>query len=243
MAMRFLVLQHLAVEHPGIFRDFMRAEGIAWDTAELDAGDALPSADDYAALIVMGGPMDVWEEADHPWLQAEKNFIHDWVAVRRRPFLGVCLGHQLLAAALGGSVAPAAHGEVGVLPLTLTAAGLEHPLLAGVPQAFECLQWHGAEVRDVPAGCSVLANSDACAVQALAYGHHAFSIQFHVEVIATTVDDWNAIPAYRASLTQHLGDGGADGFRAAVAARMDTFNGLARTLYENWRRTAFAEPA
>lgn len=240
--MRFLVLQHLAVEHPGIFRDFMHAEGIAWDTVELDAGHTLPPVDDYAALIAMGGPMDVWEEAEHPWLRAEKDLIRDWVMARRRPFLGVCLGHQLLADALGGAVGPAARGEVGVLPLTLTTAGLRHPFLAGVPQSFECLQWHGAEVRRIPADCRVLAHSAACAVQALSYGHHAFSIQFHVEVIATTVNDWNAIPAYRASLTQHLGADGADGFRAAVNARMDTFNDLARTLYDNWRRTAFAEP-
>ena len=81
--MKFLVLQHLDVEHPGIFRDYMRDEDIHWDAVELDEGQALPTTDGYDALIVMGGPMDVWEETLHPWLVQEKNFIRDWVTTGR----------------------------------------------------------------------------------------------------------------------------------------------------------------
>lgn len=235
-----LVLQHVAVEHPGILRDFMAAEGLHWETVELDAGENLPPPDNYAALIVMGGPMDVWEEADHPWLSVEKAFIHDWVITRRRPFLGVCLGHQLLAAALGGAVAPATTAEVGVMPLALTTAGRSHPFFRDVPPTFECLQWHGAEVSVPPPDSEVLAASPACAVQALAHGRHAFSFQFHVEIIDSTVDDWYAIPAYKQSLHEALGADGVAGFRRDAETRMPVFNGLARTLYRNWRRHAFS---
>jgi GMP synthase-like glutamine amidotransferase len=238
--MRFLVLQHVDVEHPGIFRDFMRAEDIAWDTVELDRDDRLPAADDYAALIVMGGPMDVWEEDLHPWLATEKAFIRQWITALDRPFLGVCLGHQPMAAALGGRVAPAATGEVRILPVALTSDGRGHPFLAGVPDEFECLQWHGAEVAEASPGGVVLARSDACAVQALACGRRAFGFQFHVEVIETTVDDWAAIPAYAEGLRRHLGADGAARFRASTAARLDAFNRLARTVWDNWRRAAFA---
>ncbi len=238
MTRRFLVLQHLAVEHPGIFRDFMRADGITWETVELDAGETLPDVAKYDALLVMGGPMDVWEEHEHPWLIAEKAAIRRAVVDLEKPYFGFCLGHQLLAAALGGTVGKAAQGEVGVMPVKLTEAGATHAFLAGVPSQFDALQWHGAEVEMAPPGASVLIASAACPIQALAVGTRAFSIQFHVEVIASTVDDWYDIPAYRDGLHRALGETGVDGFRAAAAAGMPAFNALARRLYDNWRTTA-----
>lgn len=240
MAERFLVLQHVDVEHPGIFRSFMRADGIAWDTVELDAGERLPALDAYQALIVMGGPMDTWEENLHPWLVDEKALIREAVRVRKLPYLGVCLGHQLLAAALDGEVGKACSAEVGVMPVTLNAAGRASPFFAGVEPQFDCLQWHGAEVRRAPPDATVLAHSPACTVQALEVGQRAFSFQFHVEVEPNTVDDWVAIPAYRESLTRVLGADGASGLRSHAASCMPRFNALARSIYANWRRVAFS---
>jgi len=240
MTARFLVLQHVDVEHPGIFRQFMATDGIRWDTVELDVGEPLPALDGYQALIVMGGPMDTWEEDLHPWLKAEKAMIREAVRTRGLPYLGVCLGHQLLAAALDGEVSKAAVAEVGVMPVALNAAGRASPFFTGVEAEFDALQWHGAEVRRPPPDATVLAHSPACAVQSMVVGQRAFSFQFHVEVEPNTVDDWVAIAAYRESLTRVLGADGADGFRRRANACMPRFNALARLIYDNWRRVAFS---
>ena len=99
-----LVLQHLAAEDPGALGLLLVDAGMRLTTVELDEGEEIPDLEGFDLLLVMGGPMDVWEEDEHPWLVAEKAAIHSWVSELRRPYLGVCLGHQLLADG---------HGRVG----------------------------------------------------------------------------------------------------------------------------------
>lgn len=232
--MRILVLQHAREEHPGAFRRFLAEDGHAWVAVELDAGEPLPPLDGFDALWVMGGPMDVWEEAEHPWLAAEKAFIRAAVAERGLPFFGLCLGHQLLAEALGGAVGRAGTPEVGVMPVVLTEAGAGGVLFDGLPERFDCLQWHGAEITALPPGAELLAASPACAVQAMRWGPRAHSVQFHLEVEPDTVDNWAAIPAYAAALDRALGPGAVDRLRADCAARMDGFGATAERVYVNW---------
>lgn len=240
MSKRVLVFQHLAVEHPGIFRDFLAADGHRMDVVALDEGDSIPSLEGYDALWVMGGPMDVWEEAEHPWLVAEKRAIREAVGQRRLPFLGFCLGHQLLGEAMGGRVGRAAQPEVGIMPVHL-ATDSDSPFLRDLPAAPEVLQWHGAEVSVAPPDARVLASSPCCAVQAMSMGTHAFSMQFHVELTSTTVTDWAAIPAYAAALERALGAGGATALFAEATRRMPEFNAWAQRFYANWSlATGFA---
>ena len=236
--MRILVFQHVDVEHPAIFRDFLAEDGIAWDAVELDAGESIPPLDGYDQLWVMGGPMDAWEEDRHPWLIAEKQAIREAVERRGMPYFGLCLGHQLLGAALGGRVGKAARAEVGILEVELTPAGRSDPLFAGIADSFKALQWHGAEVAEAPPGAVVLARSPLCAVQAMRIGRHAYGMQYHCEILPQTVSDWAAIPAYACALDATLGAGAMPRLEAAAAAAMPDFNRDARRLYRNFMKVA-----
>ena len=166
--MKLLILQHARVEHPGSFRNFLREDGHDCIAVELDEGEALPALDGFDALWVMGGPMDVWEEDEYPWLREEKALIREAVEGRGMPFFGLCLGHQLLAEALGGSCGVLEQPEIGVMPVQLTEAGATSIILDDLPDMFDCLQWHSVEVKTMPAGAICLATSPACAVQDLA---------------------------------------------------------------------------
>jgi GMP synthase-like glutamine amidotransferase len=229
-----LVFQHMDAGHPGIFRDLLRQDGVAWRAVRLDRGEPIPDLAAFDALWVMGGPQDVWEEAEHPWLADEKAAICEAVLGRAMPFLGICLGHQLLADALGGEVGPAAAPEIGVFEVALNDGAGDHPLFAGLPARSRFLQWHRAEVRRPPKGATVLASSPRCGVQALAVGARAFGLQCHAEVDAATLDEWLGIPAAVADLARALGRDGPARFAAEARAHMAACNRAARQLYANF---------
>ncbi len=202
--MNILIFQHLAVETAGVFAEIWQAAGHTMRVVALDEGDEVPPLDGFDLLAVMGGPMDVWQEDRHPWLIAEKAAIRRWVT-QKRPYFGICLGHQLLASAMGGSVGPMATPEVGLKQISLTDAGKRDAMMAGLPPAMTTLQWHGAEVTTLPQDTVVLAGNSACTVQAMRVGPCAWGVQYHIEITPDAIAAWFDIPEYRAALHAAIG--------------------------------------
>ena len=235
---RILVFQHLRIEHPGVFRDFFKEDDFEVVTVELDEGESIPELNDFDALWVMGGPQDVWEEDKYPWLIDEKAAIRKAVNDLKMPYVGICLGHQLLADALGAEVG-AGDTEVGIMQIHKTDAGKQSPFLNNMTDTMNCLQWHGAEVKTAPTGFDVLSLSDACAIQSLSLDNQVITMQYHQEIINSTVSDWSAIPAYKAALEKVLGDNAAEALKKQSLDYMNEFNKTARQFYENWKSVVF----
>ncbi len=232
--MRILVFQHAATEHPGSFRGVMAREGHTMHAVELDEGEAIPPLDGFDILLVMGGPMDVWETDKHPWLLDEMAAIREWVEAGR-PYLGLCLGHQLLAQSFGGHVGPMDGApEVGIFQVPV----MDDKLFNGVPELCTCFQWHGAEVKRLPEKAVLLAATESCPIQAFRLGDAAYGLQFHMELTRTTAQDWSEIPEYAAALEKVHGPGSLPVIQADVAANYTALNTAAEAIFGNFLKLA-----
>ena len=230
--MRVLVLQHIACEHPGVFSEVMSERGVEAVPVELDEGEQLPDWREFDAVLAMGGPMGAADDAEHPWLRAEKELVRDAVE-DGRPFLGVCLGVQLLAAALSARVHPSEPPEVGLLPVELTDEGREDPLFAGLDERLVSLQWHG-DTFELPAGSVRLARSEGVANQAFRAGERAYGVQFHLEVTAEMAREWARVPAYRRLARRGARGGAGACVLREVESRAEELHPAARRLFANW---------
>ena len=237
---RAVVLQHISCEPPGVFADVLERHGIDVETVELDEGGVLPDWGAADLLVVMGGPMGAYDEAEHPWLAGEKGWIA--AAVRAgKPYFGVCLGAQLLAASLGAQVGPGAAPEVGVLPVDLTADGLADPVLSALGPRFAALQWHG-DTFDIPAGAVGLASSTAYPHQAVRFGPVAYGVQFHLEVTDAMFAQWGKVPAYEASARAALGQDGFQVLASDFGGSRDEMSQGAERMFTAWLERAGIPP-
>jgi GMP synthase-like glutamine amidotransferase len=213
---------------PGTYGEYLREEGVAFRTVRPYTGDALPKLGEVAAAVVLGGAMGVYDTAAHPFLEAVKAFIAA-CARTGTPFLGICLGGQLLADVLGGRVDSGHLGEKGTLPVTLTPEGMADPLFAGIDREFVTFQWHDDSFV-IPAGAVRLAMSPACPNQAFRCGACAYGTQFHPEVNKAIVESWAREAAGSAPTAQE--------FLAAFAPYEESYRKASRQILDNFLRIA-----
>lgn len=180
--MKTLIFQHTAEEAPGSLVNWLEDRRFEYHVHHTYKGLPFPKAEDFSWLVVLGGPMNVDDEAKHPWLKEEKKFVRDWL-MAAKPILGICLGGQMLAQALGGSVTKNKQREIGFHPVTRGPD--EHPAFRRWPVTFPVFQWHEDRFT-LPNGCVSLMTSPACEHQAFAKDHRTLGLQFHPE----SVEKW-----------------------------------------------------
>ena len=201
-------------------------------TLRMDLGEDPPDRDQYDVLWVMGGAQQVWQHDEHAWLRPEMDFIRREIEAGT-PYLGVCLGHQLLAEALGGKAGPADTPEIGIYPLRLTQAGESSAFYTDTDPG-RALQWHLAEVKTLPPGARALVESDGCGIQAMSMAETVLSIQYHAEVTAETLPAWCQSETAVAMLNERFGSAGPSYFQRITREAMPGLNGHARQLFANW---------
>lgn len=188
MKSRLVILQHVEWEGPGMIAREAQKRGYGLDIRRLDREDALPDPDYVDGLVVMGGPLGAYEEEQFPFLRNECELLAT-VTRRGMPVLGVCLGAQLLAKALGAEVFPGHGVEIGCGSIELTPAGQSDALFAGVGHTLPVFNWHG-DTFTLPEGAELLASSPMYQHQAFRFGRRAYGLQFHVEPDAGTWAAW-----------------------------------------------------
>lgn len=193
-----LVYRHVPHEGLGTLGDALRRAGIAARVIDTPRTSRWPDPIRFAGLIVMGGPMGVYEKGRFPFLKREASNLRRVIRAGK-PVLGICLGAQLIAHALGARVYPNKRKEIGWFPVRVTPAGHRDPLFRTVPPSPTVFQWHG-DTFDLPRGARLLATAPRCRNQAFVHGERVYGLQYHLEVDAAMVTDWLRQPGADAEL-------------------------------------------
>ena len=237
--MEVIVLQHIKIEDPGYIKDLMLLDSVNLTTIELDEGEKIPNnLSKFDAMFCMGGPMDTWMEDKYPWLIEEREKIKNFVVDLQKPYLGFCLGCQLLGEAVGGKVVKSNPAEIGMMDINFSNKKNNDSLFSSFPNKIKSLQWHSYEVNNLESNkdVTILASSSITKYQIFRYKNHAYGIQFHIEIKDTTVNEWGGVPEYKSALEEQLGVGALEKFDKEAKSNMIAMNNYSKILYSNFKK-------
>ena len=186
--MNVLITKHVDVEGPGLIEDCLQQAKIPYQVLSLESGSILPKLDHFTHIVILGGPMSVYEEDRYPFLREEDLFIKEAIQ-RGKSILGICLGAQLIAKALGARVYKAPVKEIGWYDVSLTRIGSVDPFFSQLPKTFSVFQWH-EDTFEIPHSAILIATSSLVPYQAFRYGDNAYGLQFHLEVTQEMIREW-----------------------------------------------------
>ncbi len=230
---RLLVFQHVAHEILGTLDPLLRDAGFRIKYVNFERHpDAEPNLDAYDGLIVLGGPMNVDEVEDYPNLKTEVNLIKHAIEYEM-PILGVCLGSQLLAKALGAKVKKNPEKEIGWYDVSPTSAGKEDPLISNFMQTEKIFQWHG-DTFNLPKGAKLLASSPLCKHQAFKYGDRVYGFQFHLEVDKPMIERWLRVPENNKEIEELDGKIDPEQIKAETPDYISRLNDLSNEVFGNF---------
>lgn len=195
--MAILICKNIETEGPETIGDFLRENNMTFSVVDLSKGEAVPNSKDFDFLVMMGGPMSVNEDNIYPYINLEEKLVRDFTE-KGKGVLGVCLGAQIMAKALGARVYKGVEKEIGWNDIELTLEGINDPFMnklaissggSALLHKFRVFQWHG-ETFDIPKGAVRLAGSEIYPNQAFRFGQNAYAFQFHIEVRKATIAEW-----------------------------------------------------
>ncbi len=229
--MTVIVFQHIACEDLGTAKDILIKEGLRIKTVRLYAGE-LPPKDwtKAAGLIFLGGPMNVYQEKEYPYLKIEDEIIKKTIDLGK-PSVGICLGAQLIAKAAGAKVCPGKRKEVGWYPLQLTRQIHKQSLLAGLSSPLTVFQWHG-DTFELPDGADLLASSSLFPHQAFCLNKVIYGLQFHLEVNLEMINNW--MDEYKEELEELYSPRQIEAMRQAGCKHIDLLQQRARTFFKGF---------
>ena len=239
MSKKIIILQHIDIETPGYILDLMKKDNLNLTTIQLDEGEKIPNnIEEFDGMFCMGGPMDTWMEEEFPWLIEEKNKIKQFVVELQKPYLGFCLGCQLLGEVLGGDVVKSKPPEIGILDINMDQASSNDILFGEFKSTIKALQWHSYEVQNLESNhdITLLGSSPTTKYQIFKYKNHAYGIQFHIEIKSNTVSQWGCVPEYENALEDSMGKGALKKFDKVAQENMSAMNNNAENLYNNFKK-------